>query len=494
MASLNTLPVELVREIGKYVDEDGLLALRLACKDMNSKMRVLHLDAKFKIRRVFFDPIGLENLLKISQHPSQVNERVRHLIFTASSPYCITNRYESPQTTNTDESEGSELDEAPPLGKIDTIFVQAAVAKNIHDLSERYNEWERSNLLALAFSNLPKVQSITFENVRKNTYLTRSELNLFFPSVGLKPGIPVLEDLTQIRMYGELPWGRFHIVEMVLSALLVSGLTSLESLTEEGRCCNRSLRIPLTYFIRPHPHRLSQLMTVFGGLKVLKLCTSFNSRIRSTDDHDTGHFTLWLEAVCGGVEILDLGLFAPCTRILNPPMLPLLKVVAFTKFGFRREDFEAFLLNCKDTLVDLKISGCVIDGRWQDWFYLLRLLQQNVKGLGRFELNNLDGTWTIGDGLEDPDLLASFEDWKDWAGEYSPHLLFESLIITGSWGQTSTTCSIEKIKNMNAVDYHLVIESIETKLEAHNDSNSFWESLVDEQGILSPSATDSSVD
>ncbi|KAK6502602.1 hypothetical protein TWF506_003182 [Arthrobotrys conoides] len=459
MASLHSLPPELVDEIVNHLDEDEHLALRLTCKDLNFKTHEAHLESKYRMRRVFFVPAGLDNILKISRHPSGVNKRVKHIIFSGTSPYYqahVTHMRHSPLPTIATESTDSVLSKLELVAHSDLLELQEI---------NRPESGEDTSTLTLAFMNLPGLQSITFQTQLEKPHLSRSEINLFYPSLGLKPGTLIPRDLANIvNNKFERHWGLKNCWHKVMSAAVTAGVNSITSIQNTQVWDESGRDIPLNYFLPAQPRRLTRLRALFTNLRVLDLGLGSYGSSNTTS---LKRVTPWLEAVGTRLEVLKLRLVkisqgiatARAINILTLPMLSFLKTIVLKNFSFEVENFKAAIYKCQDTLIDLKISNCDFRDNKDDWFAIFHVLRDRVKGLRSFTLEGWTGSWDVGD-----------EDAPDY-------VLPDYLSIEGLWALESTECMVR----LDFVDASSIIVSrrINQELHAHGGADGFWDSITD---------------
>ncbi|KAK6330680.1 hypothetical protein TWF718_002878 [Orbilia javanica] len=459
-ATLLATPVELIHEIASNLDEDDILALRLTCRTMNLKAREAHLEAKYRTRRVFLVPIGIENLLKISQHPSGVNRRIRRLVFVEQAPYgplSISNRNRNIPGL------------APTAGAPDPPeqrLLSASKADRV-DLFGLYCG-ETTSMLTLAFLNLPRVRTIVFDAEPYNICLSRSELNLFYSSLGLEPGTTVPEDLatTKIRIF-QNSFVLSNGLSKVLSAAVTAGVTTITKVIDCRTGFRRKER-SLNYFIPSHPQRLSRLHKFFANLTILELCLSCsNGGEPGGNSRKLRHFTGWLEAAGQNLKTLRLGLvdlvydlplITSRTSIILLPMLPVLKTVALWSFDLDIPNLRGFLINCKNTLVDLRIFDCTANDNKEDWYQMIWLLHREFHSLRSFELQGWSKMWDIDDPA---------------APDYA---LPDSLTIQGSCADPETKC-VARL-DFGTDLFIRVIRSLKEELEKHADADGFWQSIT----------------
>ncbi|KAF3287409.1 hypothetical protein TWF970_007133 [Orbilia oligospora] len=443
MASLHSLPIELVQEIANKLDEDEILALRLACKDLDSKTHEAHLESKYRTRRVFFVPAGLDNLLKISRHPSGVNKRVKEIIFFGTSPYyCISDPDPLlPGQIPRSESASIVLSRLDSASQLDFAELQEI---------DRQDSGEDTSMLALAFTNLPELRSIRFHShpCYEHPNLTRSEFNLFYPTVlGLnsKPGTHIPTGFTDVaNTILRRHWGLKNSWSKFMAAVVTAGLKNITRIQNTHFWNEKGHEIPLNDFLPSQPRRLARLRTLFANLKVLEIVLRTYSR---SNVSVMKRVQPWLEAIGAMLEVLDLRLIrisfgGPTIYAMNVfalPMLSFLKMVTLENFNFDLENFKQVLINCKDTLVSLKITKCKFYNNKEGWFVVLQLLKREVRSLKFFQLRGQSEAW-YETNMEPPD-----------------YVLPDLLSVEGCWACEST---------------------ISKELDTHRHHDDFWDSIT----------------
>ncbi|KAF3296181.1 hypothetical protein TWF132_011642 [Orbilia oligospora] len=239
-------------------------------------------------------------------------------------------------------------------------------------------------MLALAFTNLPKLRSIRFHShpCYEHPNLTRSEFNLFYPAVGLnsKPGTHIPTDFMDVaNTILRRRWGLKNSWSKFMAAVVTARLKNITRVQNTHFWNEKGQEIPLNDFLPSQPRRLARLRTLFANLKVLEIVLRAYSR---SNVSVMKCVQPWLEAIGAMLEVLDLSLVrisfgGPPTYAMNVFALPMLfffKKVTLENFNFDLENFKQVLINCKDTLVSLKITKCKFYNNKEGWFVVLQLL------------------------------------------------------------------------------------------------------------------------
>lgn len=141
---------------------------------MNTKFQEAHLNSIFSCRRVFLVPASLENLIKISKHPSGANLRVRKIIISKFIPY-VQPQFEQP------------VREFLKNQRIIADKITETTEAHLAEICVLHKHIQYHVLLTIAFSNLPKIKILSFGAEYIHS-LTRSEINLIYPSLQYVPG------------------------------------------------------------------------------------------------------------------------------------------------------------------------------------------------------------------------------------------------------------------------------------------------------------------
>ncbi|KAK6502603.1 hypothetical protein TWF506_003183 [Arthrobotrys conoides] len=298
----------------EYIDdEDDFLALRMACHDFNAKFREAHLKCIYGVRRLFYASESFENLLKISRHPSGMNKYVRRIDICWSTPYY---NYRAGRDQFVDQVRTNFLGKFSDIKEIALEISDIAdrKAKEVVKLQESNEETALLSLALTGFSNLRSM--IMARDLTGLEPLSRSELNLFFPKVGLAPGIrlhSLLKDKSLLSYHGflyglqtlgealepqlDLKYDLFWKLPIV--SLVLSRVTHIETLIFH------SSDLSNTSFFDVSNHRLSQFKTTFANLKTLKI-QSIEVDSAGRDYLLKARFGDWLEAIGSNLQTLVL--------------------------------------------------------------------------------------------------------------------------------------------------------------------------------------------
>ncbi|KAF3138187.1 hypothetical protein TWF703_004716 [Orbilia oligospora] len=396
MASIPTLPTELLDQIAnESLDQDDLLALRSTCKILNRKLQEAHLNSIFSCRRVFLIPDSLENLIKISKHPSGANLRVRKIIISKFIPY--TKPY--PKT----EWKYKGLN----CQKTITNTIIKTTDAHSDEVSDFYENNKYVVLLTIAFSNLPNIKALSFE-FEDFEDLTRSEINLIYPNLGYGPGVhgdgaskAHVHDLSRFIAENTSDWYEFEeqspasedILSLVLYIAVATGIKGIERIDDAdgdwSGLQKDQIVLKLSY--------LKPFVSTFSNLRTLHLTIQIENNSTASF-----RFKQWIQAI--GLNLEDLRIWNPSyADQSNPPVLlpagklTKLKIIQFWNFNFEIDDFITFI-NGSMELRLLKLERCRFHDQIEDWYRLLRYLRRNHCALRKivthteFEGNSFDGT------------------------------------------------------------------------------------------------------
>ncbi|KAK6522413.1 hypothetical protein TWF281_002975 [Arthrobotrys megalospora] len=449
MPYLPLLPTELIYQIGQEIDdEDDFLALRLTCKALNTKARELHLNSIYRCRRIYLVPAGVDNIAKISRHPSGVNLRVRHIIISDATPYSKQALRKILESAGQDN--GAHLDLKSDMEKDATAY----------GLELEKTQLQRSgsniDLLASALSDLPRIQHLELEGF-SNAAVPRSELNLLYPSLGLKPGSKVPEGLRRIN---RAEFGLdSRISKRGVAAALKSGLGNLEKLSNGNH----------SYWLEDFTAtRISAFSTAFPKLKSIDIGVAVARGLSHTYSYCDEVVGRWLEAF--GKTLRELR-YRNCVfryGFGEPTLLPVgtglhqLRVFAFSNSDIEIDNLTRFLKNCKDSLEEFELKNCYFDQQPEDHFRLLHYIR-GLPRLNRFEYE--------AEGTDKADCY------------YFP----TKLTVLGLWSLPTATCNVEILFNVRLPPIYTSIQKykyntskkINLELERHTECSEFWDSVTD---------------
>ncbi|KAK6522336.1 hypothetical protein TWF281_002902 [Arthrobotrys megalospora] len=468
MASIASLPVELINAIAVDLEANNLLALRLTCKALNLRAWDSHLNAIYQTRTIYFVPASLHNLLKISRHPSEVNRRVHRVLISYTIPYEFRFIYQLPKA-------------------VSRLGFTSEHDRLALELGDFLNSGEDTNLLALAFSNLPNLRSIVLEQISTSggqacaRSFSRSELNLLFPSLGLKPGTSVPKGLDRITVThvgtqwrGICTYARYDlgsgIWTKIMAAVAAAGLTSVTTIRYEVDIDEDEDEdepgVWLKWFSRLSPQCLSSAQALFANLKVLSLTLNpgleyiYSCANGAEVSRDICKFSHWLGVIGRRLESLRLGIVNGASPLaLALPILPSLRSATIRSFNLETEDLKNFLGHCKRNLVELEIGDWETDSDEEDWFSLLQFIRREVTGLRKFAM-----------------------DCRYLITQKATHcLLLTRFLVNGDWALGTTRCEVNvEIERPQPPWFtkYTVTKQIKRELEAHNDPDSFWSSVT----------------
>ncbi|EPS35401.1 hypothetical protein H072_11249 [Dactylellina haptotyla CBS 200.50] len=479
MASLCSLPLELAHEVGRFIDDsDDFLALRMTCRRLNTKFFDDHLDSLYGYRRVFLVPESMENLVKISRHPSGVNSRVKELLISYSSPYFNLQPIDQAQDEPGMEENSEVVDER-----------HFAISEEINHISReyetaprnRYTRGDESILLTLAWSNLPNIRSLQihfgrFEGPMRYYQCSRAEINYFFPSLGFAPGHRLPSDLLD-GYYVSQPFfkgGDSGEWTSLVSPILFSGLSNLQEFTVFNQ--GKELSPLYMYQFQMGSQRQELFVTLFKNLTFLKLTLLYNVNFGGVGphlEHPYSKFPLWLESIGGNLKSLDLDNDNETGRqevLIFPTVkgLPRLKSLTLLGFNLHLENTIKFIARCKDGLEDLTLIRCTLpeSSNWlpesSSWTELLRHICENGKNL------KLDRFYLY--------IQSMKYDAQPWHPVFNGGL---ALGVDGGWQEVDALC---KVHCEGGGECYFDLKS---HLNTHGDWDDFWVVLLDRSGYLS---------
>ncbi|KAK6542421.1 hypothetical protein TWF694_006376 [Orbilia ellipsospora] len=468
MASITTLPLELINALSIYLNQDDLLSLRITCKNLDAKVKDSHLDAIFHYRRVFLVPASLENLIRISRHPT-MNQRVRHIQLTTFCPYRLFDDYsmEDLRTLNPpNDFDGDFLDSIGILNRSSRDHLQ--------DLEYFEEGGEDIALLTLAFSNLPNIQKIEIGGIANakrpsSEYqahaLTRSEFNILFPSMGMKPGSQLPKGLSRVHasQMSELDSARLRLWRIAMFAAISAPLTKLQNIKGPGH------GIMPFWFISP-PSRLIPYRTSFPKLRILDITvvglTGMNSYCNTS-------LLKWLEAVWTNLENLKISNLLDYSGSINihhsisyDTTLPTfdtptkLKRLALHELCLNREALQATLTDCRNTLEFLRLENCKLNRGDPDikttWFKFLKFLRRECVAIR--ELVLVVNYTTCDEG---------------------GHMIPSRLESKGKLGSEESSCEVTTAKNYYNPFPYTCTKNLGRELDSYVEPDGFWDSLTD---------------
>ncbi|EPS35370.1 hypothetical protein H072_11246 [Dactylellina haptotyla CBS 200.50] len=433
MASLSSLPQELVDLVGKDLDDDDLLALRMTSKEFSDKFEDLHLNSIYQSRRVFYIPKSLENLLKISRNPS-VNWRVRSIIISDQIPNAdVVNDYYK-EIGGTDES----------------------YTDNIEELRYLFEPGAEVGFLTLAFMNLQSIQAIKFELSRSIT-LTRKEYNLLFPPLGLVPGTRIGSRLPQLSRFMVITTAAEDMWYGPLTAATITPLPLLETIDFPGHAG----AVSLSKLNTPRQRRAT-LRSIFPRLKSLRMgLYLYGNGMGAYEEEklvESAGFSSWLGAIGASLETLDLHLFdseGAGYFQFEGCALPCLKNLTLSDFNINVDDFLVFLGSCHMVIEEMLLEDIL----WTDpkipAFRFLKYLKQKCSALKYFQIS-LNAEQVYMDGLPD-------------------YVLPSRIKVIGNIAHTESKLQFSEGESSNTI---YSAKSLAELLDANDDADDFWESMT----------------
>ncbi|KAK6542422.1 hypothetical protein TWF694_006377 [Orbilia ellipsospora] len=451
MPAIASLPAELIDQIGSYLISDDLLALRMTCNSLDALARESHLDSLYRVRTLYPVPASLENLIKISQHPSGVNERVRHLVISVSSPHVL---FEDPCAVRNFAAEG------PARSKILKAIKTHSEAHKDESATVSRNEGY-TYLFTTALLNLPNICKISF---KQELELKRHEFNLFYSSLGLKPGkrLPRIIDLALVDFL-DLSSTYKNWWKSLISAVQLSGLSKLTEI--RGHLDNVALAadifqtIPISAFATKPPN--------FSSLKVLEMQIKAPSREAKQDWNSS--FCSWLEI--WGVNVVDLRLmgqlFDGITFCL-PENKALARLQKLKLHGcyFDLENFQRFVTLSGRKMKELVFKSCSFEDDKNDWFQILKQIRKECLHLQYFSflpVNKYEERWDSSDEDEDEG--------------YDKYVL-PALEVKGLWKLNDTMCKVTMETAEELAKCRLRPKHIGLELDKALTAKEFWDSMT----------------
>lgn len=455
MATIFDLPNELVVEVGAKFDEDDWLALRMTCQTLNDQLREFHLNSKYKRRKVFLVRQSIENLVKISQHPSGMNLRVQHLEISCQSPYALEG-YRRFGYNHT-------LLKSPSLKKneINIMLESDRVAEQYHTETDTNSEMHAINAsLMKALSNLPNLEGFCFAAGERVAKLTRPEWNLFYPSLKLEPGMRFPEGL-RMRKITDMRVSRVAVDQGWNSILrticsMSKPKPSLRYLTWEHSTETFSINDASAFLG-------CTIKSVFPNLQILKVVLDFRT---DTTGSWRARFPQWLSSIGAALEELEIDfneddnlddeLYQEIIPLPEVHLLSGLRKLNLHGFRLDAENFIVFLAHCKGSLRELTLCRLAMPNAKENCFKILKFLNSGFK-LRLFKLKLQDYGC---------DSLVS---------EVIEYLL-PDLEIVGDWSLHSTVC---KVEGWDPKIGWSLKKHLERELDAHNSPDKFWDSISD---------------
>ncbi|KAK6522340.1 hypothetical protein TWF281_002906 [Arthrobotrys megalospora] len=464
MASITSIPAELIDQITSEcqgLNQDDILAVRMSCKTLSVNFREAHLNAIFGTRRVFLCPASLENLVKISRHPSGANLRVRRIIISRTVPYATSLRAQY----RPDSLQNSEV--------IADKIIETSKA-HVSEVTQMFQFKQYPVLLAVAFQNLPGIRTLSFASSGIRIYgLSRSEMNLIFPSLRCGPGILSAEEVRAMSQFiydtcvEDFSFDEYtsldgDIWSSVVYALANSGIKGVERIDNSGAVVSGLQQDHISV----PPNYLRKLESVFFNLKALDIQMSLQPK---ADCYDFGE---WIKAIGRNLEDLRVNNLSE-KRHENPrwlvpispepvysairlsaKILPKLKTLRLSGFKFYINEFSEFINSC-DRLESFALTDSRFKNPSEDWFRFLRSLQRNNHALRNTLL-------TIA--------LAELKGFPNKAVLY----------IHGHLDSENTICRIlpnENLESIALTSGAVIEKNIKRELDTHHGAAEFWKAM-----------------
>ncbi|KAF3901813.1 hypothetical protein AA313_de0206520 [Arthrobotrys entomopaga] len=444
MSSIAAFPAELIDQIASDLTSDDLLAFRMTCKTLNNLTRESHLDSLYRVRTIYPVPASLENLMKISQHPSGANERVRHLIMSVCSPHGDTSRYTAFNM--------------PVAGDI-------GILKAVKKLSDAHNDEStgtfknggQAYLLTAALLSLPNICKISFKTQKT---LKRHEFNLLYPSLGFKPGkrLPPTPFYTSAVRLAEVPSACQDWWKSLILAVQTSKLSKLREITGSGYAVAGDIfqAIPISAFAIKAPQ---------FSLRILEM----EIKPGTANQDWNSDFCSWLEIWGANVVELRLkGRFFESTVFCLPENQVLARVrnLRLYDFLFELENIQRFISLSGRGIKELAFEGCHFKDDKNSWFDVLKQVREECTRVQYFSLipvNRYEEGWT---------------DDEDEEEEYGKYVL-PVLKVKGLWGLKETMCKPTMEYAEEVTECPIQPKHIGSELDTAATAEGFWDSITD---------------
>ncbi|EPS35366.1 hypothetical protein H072_11248 [Dactylellina haptotyla CBS 200.50] len=258
MASLSLLPIEIIHNIAKSLDEGDLLALRMTSKALNNNTVEAHLDSLYSCCHVCLLHSSLHDLVTTSRN-NLVNFRVRHLVISNLVPRDLNYRYYNEEY---DDPDAIEVIMNAATGVLESQISGDKTLETLwykyFDVSEtREGLPEEIGYLALAFTGLSNLRTIEFAHrLPRFGNADRKGLNNLAQSPAIMSGNHNSQEYVRTNLSGKI-WG------VVMSAIALSQLQNLENIG----CKDLSDGFTLPYLWLSDFHRFSKTYSPLLNLK-----------------------------------------------------------------------------------------------------------------------------------------------------------------------------------------------------------------------------------
>ncbi|KAK6496124.1 hypothetical protein TWF481_002147 [Arthrobotrys musiformis] len=475
-ALILSVPLEILNLFSEFIhEEDDFLALRMTCHSFNTNFREAHHKSIYSVRRLFYCLESFENLLKVSRHPSGMNKYVRRIEISASTPYDYIARG-SQFVDRVDANPNGEFDDIR-----DTILQIADIS---HIKTKEAAKFRKSGevvaFLTLALAGFPKLQSIYMErNLQSGNFkrFSRSELNLFFPTVGFSFEKGLRRTLMTFQLnstYSRGTWllgsepSSVYFWNLPVSSLILSGASDLESLTCGHKNCNFKMDV-----FDVSPNRLSQMTTTLGNLRILKLQLGGIRRPEPEEETRLNtKFSDWLETIGSNIQVLELERnaleyhYGPVLILPTKTGLPKLTKLTLNDTLISRSNLEQFLDTCKTQLEYIKIHKLIFqNGEVESlqWYLLLQYLKENCPRLREacFQPSS----------FEDLKVVSTFHQFDQLIPDLSAKTTERSIFDGCGWKVSYfATCARPLFEEVRPVG---------DALSLFQDAEAFWNSITD---------------
>ncbi|KAK6330678.1 hypothetical protein TWF718_002875 [Orbilia javanica] len=393
MASITSMPMEILDLIAKNLRTRDLGSLRRTCHNLNARLRELHLDAIYHTQRIFMAPLFLKGLINVTKKRNpRDNDRVRVLELSCPESQHVEdiNRMLRLSLGNKTDTFRQNVDYLKPIF---SIFRNIRTVDFLNRLKKEPSPFEfRVLLLSLETEHQQGVQTSSITH-------------------GYKLGCKLLDEAVRIRIWWD-----------ALESIASAGVGCITTFGFRNQYPGTAISVSL--FDEISVDVMSLLKPGFPHLRQLELYICFDGR----DDNPCTGFCQFLEKIGHQLEELFLSgvrnIWGKRRQILFLPTalgLPKLKTLEVQLATFEISNLVGFLQHSR-TLSVLKLSGCWFRGTptaQLSTFKLLKFACDELRDLRRFELQLLYYTnvaWSVSHGTSLPTTL-NFEIDGYWSSE-----------------------------------------------------------------------------
>ncbi|KAF3923631.1 hypothetical protein ABW21_db0205537 [Orbilia brochopaga] len=392
MPGITSLPLEVLFLVTGYLWADDIKALRLTCKDLDSKTADAHADELFKCRTYFATVQDLQALFDFTKHPSNAALRLKHLRLDIASPYIHIQPRQLLESLNGEEDGQPVL---PPK-----LFNQTCFAAECHNY-EGAEQGEDQALVFAAVQNLPNLEIIEF--VDRNGAPSEKSLKIHYESL-MTPELK--DEFIEFYKDHEIRQKRGRLTSLflyVMVALKYSRCRLKEVLVDNPR---HSYMFMSHGWFENHRRHVKGLRTPLENLRVLELnlahpaaespnYLNLEEEVLETSEVQLKCLPSFLTKATPNIETLKLR-FEEIADVYNtrtwvgkyrayePNLLlrdvelslPRIKRLELRAIPFIKEELTDVLLRPHSaTLRHLVVEDCVLQELPQNWSSLFELLE-----------------------------------------------------------------------------------------------------------------------